>query len=230
MARQDISVDPTYGEVATTDNLNGKAVCDFVLLEEFDGPYGAAAIYGEVLLPAGFAARYQDSIGIATRIGYLGSDKPLCLRLKTETPGGDTEYIFNTARRDPWFSLVRESGEGHTTPISASELHQINAQGSYKLLLREGCLAVYSGGDTDLQIKPSKYQNEVFLLKASAGNLYQHPTTGVGLIDFLHGNFENSGLAEKLQQEFENDRMIINNAYMNSETGELYLDVEERNG
>ena len=50
----------------------------------------------------------------------------------------------------------------------------------------------------------------------------------MGLIDFLHGNFETTGLAARLQREFENDRMIINNAYMDSETGELLLDVTEK--
>ena len=76
-------------------------------------------------------------------------------------------------------------------------------------------------------MRPALRQNEMFLLKAASGNLYQYPTTGVGLIDFLHGNFENSGLAAKLQSEFENDRMTINEAYMNSQTGELLLDVTE---
>ena len=73
-------------------------------------------------------------------------------------------------------------------------------------------------------------RNETFLLKASAGTLYQHPLTGVGLIDYLHGNFENTGLAAKLQSEFEADNMIIVNAYMDSATGELLLEVKEKNG
>ena len=66
------------------------------------------------------------------------------------------------------------------------------------------------------------------MLKAAAGNLYQHPNTGVGLIDFLHSNLENNGLAAKLQSEFQNDRMIIRNAYMDSATGELLLETEEK--
>ena len=90
---------------------------------------------------------------------------------------------------------------------------------------------MFSGNESDVQIKAAMRQNEVFLLKASAGNLYQYPNSGVGLIDFLHGNFENNGLASKLQSEFEGDKMIINNAYMDSVTGELYLDaIEKENG
>lgn len=74
----------------------------------------------------------------------------------------------------------------------------------------------------------AKAQNETFLLKASAGNVYQHPTTGVGLIDFLHSSLENNGLAAKLQAEFLSDKMIIQNAYMDSETGELLLETVEK--
>ena len=104
----------------------------------------------------------------------------------------------------------------------------MNADSLFRLVRRGGTLELYSGTDTDVRIGAALRQNEVFLLKASPGSLYQHPTTGVGLIDFLHGNFETTGLAARLQREFENDRMIINNAYMDSETGELLLDVTEK--
>lgn len=69
----------------------------------------------------------------------------------------------------------------------------MNDEGIYNLLLEEDCLVIYSGEETDFGIGASKVQNETFLLKAAAGNLYQHPTTGVGLIDFLHSNMENNG-------------------------------------
>ena len=85
-----------------------------------------------------------------------------------------------------------------------------------------------SRGLGDVYKRQAKYQNEVFLLKAFPGNLYQHPTTGVGLIDFLHGNFENNNLAARLQSEFKGDNMVIINAYMDSVTGELLLETEEK--
>ena len=87
---------------------------------------------------------------------------------------------------------------------------------------------MFAGAETDLEIGAAKYQNEVFLLKALPGSLYQYPTTGVGLIDFLHGNFENNGLAAKLQAEFESDNVIIVNAYMDSTSGELLLETKEK--
>ncbi len=102
--------------------------------------------------------------------------------------------------------------------------------GVFNLVLQGGVLMLYSGEETDLMIRPAMGQNEVFLLKAFAGNLYQFPTTGVGLVEFLHGNFENTGLAAKLQSEFTADGMIIHNAYMDSASGELMLEVTEKNG
>ena len=84
--------------------------------------------------------------------------------------------------------------------------------------------------DSDLMITPSLSQDKIFLLKANASNLYQFPKTGVGLINFLHGNFENTGLATKLQQEFEADGLTITNAKIDSSTGDLYIEVRESNG
>ena len=118
--------------------------------------------------------------------------------------------------------------EGGTADIALAAFPTLNADGIYRLQPREGFLAVYSGEDTDFRIGTAKSQNETFLLKASAGNLYQHPTTGVGLIDYLHSNLENNGLAAKLQAEFSADRVIIKNAYMDSSTGELLLETVEK--
>ena len=50
----------------------------------------------------------------------------------------------------------------------------------------------------------------------------------MGLIDYLHSNLENNGLAAKLQAEFSADRVIIKNAYMDSSTGELLLETVEK--
>ena len=50
----------------------------------------------------------------------------------------------------------------------------------------------------------------------------------MGLIDFLHGNFENNNLAARLQAEFSGDNMVIINAYMDSTTGELLLETKEK--
>ncbi len=230
MARQDIDIDAVFGEVNTTDGLTNKVIYDFALLEYVEGADNEQYAYGEITVPQGFESRYTDSAGIHIVIPYTPSYKQLRVRFRVDNPGGDTEYLVNSTDNRTWFPVYCENDGGGVFQIRLAEFAELNGNGNFNLFLRRGYLALYSGEDTDFVFQPALRQNEVFLLKASAGNLYQHPTTGVGLIDFLHGNFENTGLAAKLQSEFENDKMIINNAYMDSETGELLLDVTEKNG
>jgi hypothetical protein len=230
MPRQDIDIDAVYGEVNTTDNLTNKVIYGFALLGRIEGADNDLYAYGEITVPQGFEGRYSDSAGIHVSIPYTPSYKQLLVRFRVESGSGDTEYIVNPADNRMWFTVYRENGEGEVSQIRLAEFVALNGSGNFNLLLRRGYLAMYSGEETDFVFQPALKQNEVFLLKAFAGNLYQHPTTGVGLVDYLHANFENTRLAAKLQSEFENDKMVINNAYMDSATGELLLDVTEKNG
>lgn len=230
MPRQDIHIDARYGEVTTTDNLTNKVFYNLTLIPRVEGADNDRFSYAEISVPQDFEGRYRESSGIHIVLPYQPSRKQLRVRFKADNPGGDTEYLVNASDNRIWFTVYREGTHGEKTEILLSEYGTINFNGNYNLLLRQGYVVVYSGEETDFQFRAALRQNEAFLLKAAAGNLYQYPTTGVGLIDFLHGNFENSGLAAKLQSEFENDKMIINNAYMNSETGELLLDVTEKDG
>ena len=224
MAREDILVDSTYGELVTADNPAGRVIYDFVLLEEVAGMDNEHYAYGEISLAQEAERRYDEGSSVHVRIPYTAVYLPLRVRFHIATPGGGEHYMVNPANNTPWFDVQRTGG----VVIRLSEYAEVNADSLFRLVRRGGTLERYSGTDTDVRIGAALRQNEVFLLKASPGSLYQHPTTGVGLIDFLHGNFETTGLAARLQREFENDRMIINNAYMDSETGELLLDVTEK--
>lgn len=227
MAREDIIMDAEYGEVETSGNIAGKRFYAFRLLDNVENADNDTFRYGEITVPAGFAASYSDSRGIHIELPYTPDKRRLMVRIALESGSGSTEYLRNARTGGAWFELVMETASG-TSDISLAALYALNEEGIYNLILREGYLAVYSGGDTDFEIGAAKMQNETFLLKASAGNLYRHPTTGVGLIDFLHSGLENNGLAAKLQSEFLSDKMIIKNAYMDSETGELLLETVEK--
>jgi hypothetical protein len=226
MARQDIQADPVYGDLETTDNVAGKVFRDFRLLEDLAGEDSENYCYGEITLPSGFESKWSEKNSIHVQIPYFPVFRELKIRFSIEMGNGSPEYLLNTADNRVWFPVYREG----KTVIRLSEFHGLNENGIFCLVPQNGYLLLFSGEETDLEIKAALAQNEVFLLKAMAGNLYQHPTTGVGLVEFLHGNFENNGLAQKLQKEFESDNMIINAAYMDSVTGELYLDVKEKNG
>lgn len=226
MARQDIQIDTNFGELETADNIIGKNYYDFVLLSRLDGLDNDNYCYGEILIPRGFEKRIKDGLQVYICLPYKPLNKELQVRLRVDVENSQPEYIINKTTNGPWYCVVRPNNNS----IRVAEYRTLGSEEVYCLMLKEGLFQIYSGHETDLLIKASLPQNQTFLLKATAGTLYQHPLTGVGLIDFLHGNFENSGLAAKLQKEFESDNMIVVNAYMNSETGELLLEVKEKNG
>lgn len=226
MARQDIQIDTNYGEMETTDNIIGKMIYDFVLLDSVPGADNDNYCYGEVIIPLNYENRVKEGFEAHTIIPYKPIFKQLRVRFRVDLQNDLSQYIRNVSDNGVWYDVMLPNSEA----IRLAEFRAVNEQHYFNLRLEDGRLSLYSGKETDLLIKASLSQNQNFLLRATAGTLYQHPLTGVGLIDFLHGNFENSGLAAKLQSEFEADNMIVVNAYMNSETGELLLEVKEKNG
>jgi len=230
MPRQDIYVDVIYGECNLADNLTTKAINSFVFLDSVDGMDNDNYCHAEITIPKDYVRWIEAGKSIYTKIGYTPVHKELLIRLKYDISDIIPEYIINRSDNTIWFPVKTEKENGPSTPVCIAGLLQLNDKGYYDLQFKGSYFAIYSADETDFEIKASLKQNEVFLLKAFAGNLYQHPTIGVGLIEFLHGNFENSGLAQKLQQEFEDDKMIINNAYMDSSTGELHMEITEKNG
>lgn len=225
MARQDIQIDTESGELETTDNIIGKHIYEFHLLEYAEGENNDDYCYGEIVIPQHFSERIREGFQAHVYIPYTPAYRTLRVRVVIATASG-IEYYRNPYRHGIWFTVCLP-GDGE---IRLSGFRSLSESNLYNLVLEKGGFVIYSGYETDLLIKASLPQNQSFLLKASPGTLYQHPLTGVGLIIFLHGSFENSGLAARLQKEFEADNMIINNAYMNSETGELLLDVSEKDG
>jgi len=228
MARQDIFADAVNGDVTIIDNLTDKVIHDFVLPENVSGEYNERYCYGEIPVMPGTENRLTG--GIHVKIPYYPQFKELKVCFRIQTGNGRNEYLINRTDNKIWFTVFRPDEDGKGQPFQLSRFHELTENEIFCLVLKDGFLLLYSGNETDLEIKPALNQNEIFLLKAMQGNLYQHPTTGVGLIEYLHGNFENTGLSEKLKTEFENDGMTIINAYMDSATGELLLEVKEKNG
>lgn len=231
MARQDINVNVLYGEMDTTDNLTNKMIYDFKMLEEQRGADNDNYCYAEITVPPDFEKHYNEEYGIHVKIPYKAEYKELKVRFRIEYGTGQEEYILNKKDNQIWFPVYQGNMPQSEQSIKISEYLLLNENGNFNLILKDGkYLELFSGNETDVVIRESLEQNKAFLLKAFAGNLYQYPTTGVGLIDYLHGNFENTGLAQKLQQEFENDKVTVINAYMDSVSGELSLELKEQDG
>lgn len=224
MPRQDIDMAPAYGEVNLTYNLTPKLFYAFSLIGYVDGMDNDNYCFAEITIPPEYENKFKGQSGIYTSIPYIAEFKLLKIRIRIERNNGGNEYLVNRLNNTTWFSVLTKD----RSPIPISMFHTINDSHAFNLILDKGDLLLYSGYDTDFIIKYSLEQTKAFLLKASAGNIYQFPQTGVGLMYYLHGNLETSNLSYKLLQEFDNDNLIIKDAYMNSDTGELLLDVEEK--
>ena len=168
-------MDAEYGEVETSGNIAGKSFYDFRLLDAVAGADNDTFRYGEITVPVGFVYTYNDGKGFHVRIPYTPDMRRLTVRLVMESGSGGTEYLRNPATGKHWFPVVAETEAG-TADIALAAFFSLNEKGVYNLLSRDGYLAVYSGSETDFEIGAAKAQNETFLLKASAGNLYQHST------------------------------------------------------
>ena len=206
--REDIEIDTEYGELPIASS--SRQLLPFSIVSDDDH-----FVYCEVLVP-------PRTTEVVCKIEYQPIDKALKVRLRREI---EEDLILNPTNNSEWYDLLLPDGN----TIHYCNLRTINEQEQYSLVIEGGTLRLYSGAQSDVAVTPALSQNQAFLLKASAGTLYNHPLTGVGLIDFLHGNFENTGLAQKLQKEFEGDNMVIINAYMDSATGDLLLEVKEKN-
>ena len=99
-------------------------------------------------------------------------------------------------------------------------------QDNYLLQLNEGNAYLWSGIMSDMVNINANIQNRNLLLQCIPSNNYRYPTSGVGLIKYLHANLSHSGLAEKLQTEFKDDKVEIINAAFNSYSGDLELDLD----
>lgn len=220
-------MDAEYGEVETSGNIAGKTFYECRLLDSVEDADNDNYRYGEIVVPAGFEQSYSDNKGIHIVLPYTPDRRFMVFRFAISFASGGTEFLRNSVSGSIWFPVMVESTSGNSA-VTLASLFSLNEDGIFNLIMRDGYLAIFSGEETDFDVGVAKAQNETFLLKASAGNVYQHPTTGVGLIDFLHSSLENNGLAAKLQAEFLSDKMIIQNAYMDSETGELLLETVEK--
>lgn len=220
-------MDAEYGEVETSGNIAGKSFYDFRLLDAVAGADNDTFRYGEITVPVGFVYTYNDGKGFHVRIPYTPDMRRLTVRLVMESGSGGTEYLRNPATGKHWFPSWRRRKPA-LAGIACLHFSPSMRRESTTCCHGTVTLPCTAAQETDFEIGAAKAQNETFLLKASAGNLYQHSTTGVGLVDYLHSSLENNGLAAKLQSEFLSDKVVIKNAYMDSATGELLLETEEK--
>ena len=161
--------------------------------------------------------------GVGVNIPFVPSEKRIRISFKRNERSGNLSPIINPMTGEQSFYLYTPD----RTQVKASKLPMINYSGKYRIILDGSMAFVSDFEDIDVQLCESISQNKVFLLQCCPGNIYQYPTTGVGIFRFLHSNVETSGLGEKIKQEFNQDNMYVTSAEFDQETNSIRIEATE---
>jgi len=135
--------------------------------------------------------------------------------------------VVNPVDGGEWFEVHTKLYGLDETVLKASELLKVSMDDYIvQLDMDEGVAYLWSGIHSDCVNVNANIQNRNLLLRCVPSNNYRYPTSGVGLIRYLHSNLSRTGLADKLQSEFEADLVKVNYAAFDSDTGDLELDLD----
>ena len=161
-------------------------------------------------------------------IGVFISDNLKYKRMKVSfwaIDGSNNEYpIKNTSNNDIYYPVLSVNNK----ELYASELTSISDKFSYCFHLTDNTVYIADMYSYDFKMCESLEQNEAFLLKCYAGNLYQFPTTGIGLPQFLNGNVEQTELGAVIKKEFNNDNMVVDLVTFDQETKNISIKAREK--
>lgn len=177
-------------------------------------------VIGEIVLSRNYNINLLYSEGVIVAIPYLPIYKTVKFRVLQTTNDNRYEPVVNLRNNTEYFDLVSSDGKS----LYASQLPAISLD-LFCVAITDYRMVAYSGKQTDFEIINADLQNRDMLLQCVESNNYRYPTSGVGLIRYLHSNIANSDLASKLYSEFEADGVKIRNAAFDAEKGKLELDL-----
>lgn len=178
-------------------------------------------LYGVVRLPYTNGLRNLET-GIGVRIPFKTSTKRVSVSFVLTGVEGDSELI-NARTNNPVFELLDVNGNR----IKASYLPVYAMSGQYRLTIKDGNIYLSDYYERDLAMIESLEQNKRFLLECTPGNLYQFPTTGVGVFRYLNSNLRSSGLAERIKSQFNADKMTVREAVIEDDDKSIGIIAEE---
>lgn len=215
--RTDIAINYNTGELALKKNLPQFTV-DFKWLEDKEDDY---YVYGECTFKYGMSEEHLYN-GVGVFMPFKSEYKKLRLSFLVIDYSNNTYPIQNKSNNRTIFEAVSPN----KAPIYTSQLPLISESFMYKLTLKDNQIYVTDMYSYDLNVVESLEQNKVFLLKCIPGNLYQYPTSGVGLSGYLNGNIAASDLGVIIKDEFNRDGMYVESASIN-DTGEISITSKE---
>lgn len=222
--RRDIHIDTNTGDVVLRDQ-NKDMLSHLFQWKGEDDTY----VYGQVILPSVSDLNNIYEHGVKVEIPYTPIFKPIQLTFVQAVDGIVTRTLTNPVNLSTRFDVYTHSlGKTENTHIKASQLLMINNDGNYIVQLEKngGNVFMWSGALSDLEVADANIQNRNLMLMCVPSNNYRYPTSGVGLVRYLHGNLDQTDLANRLDSEFKADKVSVNNASFDSYTGDIDLDLD----
>ena len=217
--RKDIQINTRTGDIVLR-NRSTSNIYPFKWIEEND-----LFLTAQITVPSSFDIKQLYTIGVKTEIPYTPVYKPIKIRIGRDFGGDNIRIVINPTNNSEWFEVHTRLFGVQDKILHASQLIMIS-QDHYLIQLNEGIAYLWSDTISDMININANIQNRNLLLQCVPSNNYRYPTSGVGLINYLHANLSHSGLAEKLQTEFKDDKVDIINAAFNSYSGDLELDLD----
>lgn len=179
----------------------------------------------QITVPLNFDIKQLYTTGVMIKIPYTPIYKPIKIRFGRDFGGGNIRIVINPTDNSEWFEVHTRLFGLQDKILYASQLIMVS-QDYYLIQINKGVAYLWSNAISDMVNINANIQNRNLLLQCVPSNNYRYPTSGVGLIKYLHANLSHSGLAEKLQTEFKDDKVEIINAAFNSYSGDLELDLD----
>ncbi len=220
--RRDIQINSQIDDIVLSDR-NSLSTYTFEWEEETD-----THIRGQIIIPSSFDVDKVYTIGVLVNIPYTPTYKPIQLRILRDYGGSTLRAISNPVNHADWYDVYAKlNGANNATQLYASALLAISSdQYIVQLITNEGNAFVWSAQDSDITNVNANIQNRNMMLKCVPSNNYRYPTSGVGLIMYLHGSLSQTNLATRLRTEFKSDKVSVESAAFDSYTGDLDLDLD----
>lgn len=222
-------MDTGCGDIKISDTSSGSKIYqNFKLLGPIYGLDNDMFVYGEIAISTDLSYFYDQNIFINVKIPYIPEVKQLSIRFRIENNADIPEYAINPTNNKTWFNVTSPVN----FPTPASQFVMTNDEFDFLLAkdLIRGTMRLFSGRASDFYFDVAMEQNKILMLQCFPTNLYQFPTTGVGLVGYLNANIETSNLGKKLISEFAADKVTVLNSNMEYDTNKLYLEIQEQNG
>ena len=217
--RRDIHVNTQLGDIVLQDrNILGTYPFEWIGEEDL-------VLKGQLTLPGNYDINTLYFKGVRVSIPYTPIYKPMQIRIVRDYGDGVTRTVINPVNRSEWFDIRTKLYGKSDLQIRAPQLLMIS-MGDYLIQIDNNTAYIWSNIDSDLCNINANYQNRNLLLQCVPSNNYRYPTSGVGLVRFLHSNLSQAKLADKLDSEFKADKVTVKNASFNSFTGNLEMDLD----